>query len=386
MTPAARVQAAIDILDEVIAAAQGGGAAADTIIANWFRSRRFAGSKDRRAVRDLVYDVIRAFATPPSDGRAGLMGMLGPRPDLFDGSRYGPAAPAQGEGGELPGLLPGWMQAILPPHWAETAGERATLDLRVNRRRATREDILTLYPDAQAITGLDHALRLRTPRAVEGDTAWAAGLVDVQDAGSQWVVEACAAQPGETAIDLCAGAGGKALALAEAMVGEGRLIACDVNRERLARLGPRAARLGANMIETRLLDGGREADNLLDLAGAADLVLVDAPCSGSGTWRRNPEGRWRLTPDRLERLIALQSQILDLAARLVRPGGRLVYAVCSVIDGEGATQIARFLERQAGWRAVPPAIAAGEGRGDGRRLTPMRDETDGFFVASLARN
>ena len=138
-------------------------------------------------------------------------------------------------------------------------------------------------------------------------------------------------------------------------------------------------------IETRLLNPPHELDELADWRGQADLVLVDAPCSGSGTWRRNPEGRWRLTPERLDRLVALQQRLLDIAAELVRPGGRLVYAVCSLLSREGAGQIDRFLERRSSWISEETPIAAGRSDGAGRLLTPGHDGTDGFFVARLRR-
>jgi 16S rRNA (cytosine967-C5)-methyltransferase len=184
-------------------------------------------------------------------------------------------------------------------------------------------------------------------------------------------------------VDLCAGAGGKTLALAAAMANEGRLIACDVDRARLSRLAPRKARAGAEMIEELLLDAGHEDRVLGPLAGSADAVLVDAPCSGSGTWRRNPEARWRLTPDRLVRLTATQAHVLALAAPLVRSGGRLVYAVCSLLPDEGADRIAAFLADNAGWTAEK--LSLGRPSGAGVLLTPAREGTDGFFVASLIR-
>jgi 16S rRNA (cytosine967-C5)-methyltransferase len=162
------------------------------------------------------------------------------------------------------------------------------------------------------------------------------------------------------------------------------ILATDSNRARLARLEPRARRAGA-IIETRLLSPPHELETLADWRGAADLVLVDAPCSGSGTWRRNPEGRWRLMPERLDRLASLQLHLLDLAAELVKPGGHVVYAVCSLLSREGAGQIDRFLRDRSSWISEDPAIAAGRSDGAGRLLTPGHDRTDGFFVARLRR-
>jgi 16S rRNA (cytosine967-C5)-methyltransferase len=187
----------------------------------------------------------------------------------------------------------------------------------------------------------------------------------------------------ERIVDLCAGAGGKSLALAAAAP-RTHILATDTNRTRLSRLPERAARAGAK-IETRLLNSPNELAELADWHEGADLVLVDAPCSGSGTWRRNPEGRWRLTPDRLDRVIATQERLLDIGAELVRPGGRLIYAVCSLLSREGAGQIERFLQRHSSWISESPPIGGGRIDGQGRLLTPGHDRTDGFFVARLGR-
>jgi 16S rRNA (cytosine967-C5)-methyltransferase len=167
------------------------------------------------------------------------------------------------------------------------------------------------------------------------------------------------------------------------MEDRGTLLACDIDRARLSRLRPRAERAGVSVVETRLLNPGHELSMLADWAGQADGVLVDAPCSGTGTWRRNPEARWRITPDRLDRLAASQAHVLDVAAGLVRPGGDLVYIVCSLLDGEGREQVDGFLVRHAGWRAVMPDLPAGRSHGPGWRLDPANDATDGFFVARL---
>jgi 16S rRNA (cytosine967-C5)-methyltransferase len=206
----------------------------------------------------------------------------------------------------------------------------------------------------------------------------------VQDEGSQLLAAACQAAPGETAVDLCAGAGGKTLALAADMGNTGRIVASDTDRGRLTRMRPRLERAGVFTVEPRLLDPQREAGALEDLTGQADLVLVDAPCSGSGTWRRNPETRWRLTPKRLDQLLSLQAHLLDVAAPLVKPGGRLVYAVCSLLAREGRDQAAAFSAR-SGLRPQAIPLTAGRDAGTGRLLTPAADGTDGFFVACWSR-
>jgi 16S rRNA (cytosine967-C5)-methyltransferase len=391
VTPAARTQAAIELLDGIVTAAREGGAAADTLIARYFKTRRYAGARDRRAVRELVYRAIRRAGEIPQSGRAGLIGVAGGDPALaasFDGTAHGPAPIDAAEPVAPAGIAPAWLLQRLAGSLAESELpallERAPLDLRVNRLKTTRNDVLALLPEGAPTPLAPGGVRLPEGSNVEKLAAWAEGLVEVQDEGSQLVVRAARAAPGMTVIDLCAGAGGKSLALAAEMANQGRLIACDADRARLSRLAPRAERAGA-AIETRLLDGNNEAAALADLAGAADVVLVDAPCSGVGTWRRNPEARWRLTPQRIERLVRLQAHILDVAAPLVRPGGHLVHIVCSLLDEEGVGQVAAFLERNPGWRADPDAIAEGRRHGGGRRLTPAHDGTDGFFVARLQR-
>lgn len=393
MIPAARVQAAIDLLDEVVLSARDGGPAADTLIARYFKTRRYAGSKDRRAVRDLVYDAIRRAGERPESGRAAMLGLLQDQPDLaahFDGSPHGPAAIVEGEKPTNGRLVPRWIAPLLSDlidaRERTALLARAPLDVRVNRLKATRDEVAGMLSDAAVIDSLPDALRLPEGYPLEKSDAWDQGLVEVQDAGSQIIAATCAAQPGMTVVDLCAGAGGKTLALAAAMEGQGTLIAADTVRSRLQRLTPRAERAGAGFIETLLLDQGREGAALGSYEGKADIVLVDAPCSGTGTWRRNPEARWRLTPDRLTRLTVEQARILDIAAPLVRDGGRLVYAVCALTDREGRNQVDAFLKRHPGWTAVPVGGAVGRVWGMGQLLTPHHDGTDGFFLAVLEKS
>ena len=391
MTPAARVQAAIEILDLVIAAARDNGPAADKIIADWFRTRRFAGSSDRRAVRELAYGAIRHCGEVPQSGRTAMLALA--RNDaaltaLFDGSPHAPGPIAADEQQAKPGIAPHWLEATLAASEIDGGGaaallSRAPLDLRINTLKATRESLI--LPLEGESTAARNALRLPFGTPVEQWDAHQNGLIEIQDTASQLACEAVAARPGETVIDLCAGAGGKTLALAAAMENRGRIIACDIDRARLSRLEPRAARAGATIIETILLNPGGELAGLHEWLGKADAVIVDAPCSGSGTWRRNPEARWRLSAKQLEGYAKVQAQLLDIAAELVSPGGRLIYATCSLLDSEGADQIAQFLARHSHFRADPPLLAGGRPRGSGIRLTPFHDGTDGFFVARLLR-
>lgn len=383
MTPPARAQAAIEILDQVIAAARDDGPPADVLVTRYFKTRRYAGSKDRRAVRDLVFTAIRTCDQPAS-GRAALLAVEGAGA-WFDGSPHGPApiaeAPAECR------FVPEWIEPLLSPLVGRderpALAERAPLDLRVNAAKADRHTLLTAFPTAEPTPLSPWCLRLPPDTRVDDRQEFANGLIEVQDEGSQLIALACGARDGQRILDLCAGAGGKALAIAAAAPGAS-LLATDTNRQRLSQLAPRAERAGAE-IATRLLNPPGEADQLADWAGSVDCVLVDAPCSGSGTWRRNPEGRWRLTPERLERLVAAQSRLLDIAATMVRPGGVLVYAVCSLLSREGSGQIAAFRARHSSWIREDAPIEGGRDDGEGRLLTPAHDGTDGFFVARLRR-
>jgi 16S rRNA (cytosine967-C5)-methyltransferase len=392
MTPAARTQAAIDILDQVIDAAREGGAAGDTLIARYFATRRYAGSKDRRAVRELVYAAIRRAGEVPANGRAAMVGLA--REDeavaaTFDGSGHGPQPIGTDEEASKAGTAPAWIgkrfkASDIDPAEAAALVERAPLDLRVNALKEADPAILFADLGAERLPDLPDVLRLPSGTSIEASGAFRDGLIEVQDAGSQMVTLAAKAAPGMSVIDLCAGAGGKSLALAATMGNQGVILATDTDRGRLSRLPPRAERAGASIVETRLLDPNRETEALADWDSRADVVLIDAPCSGTGTWRRNPEARWRLTPARIDRLVDTQRRLLGIAALLVKPGGVLVYIVCSLLDEEGATQITRFLADHQGWTAEQP-IEFGRPRGDGRRLTPAHDGTDGFFVARLIR-
>ena len=387
MTPAARVQAAIELLDAVIAAARGQGAPADRLVADYFRTRRYAGSKDRRAVRELVYDAIRACGPVPANGRAAMLRLAELDPaltGLFDGSPHGPAPVVAGEQAAQGGIAPDWLTQALAASGvaadeAQALLDRAPLDLRVNTLKTDRATIA--LPLGGIALAAPQAVRFPAGTPVEQWDEYKEGLIEIQDLGSQLACTAVSARPGESVIDLCAGAGGKTLALAAAMENRGTLLACDTDKRRLGNLQPRAERAGAGMIETVLLDPGKELEPLATWQGKADSVLVDAPCSGTGTWRRNPEARWRLTPDSLKQLVALQARLLDLAATLVRPGGQLVYVTCSLVDAEGRDQADRFLAAHPGWSADSLALPAGRIHGQGIRLTPFHDGTDGFFIA-----
>lgn len=389
MTPAARLQAAIEILDLVIESAREDGPPADALVTRYFKTRRYAGSKDRKAVRELVFRAVRRTAERPESGRASILGLAADNPELLQlfGEPRGPEPLQEGEPASGEGIVPDWLVPELSPlvepgEWPALL-ERAPLDLRVNVARTKREAMLESFPEAEPTPLSPWGLRLPPDRRVDDSAAYRDGLVEIQDEGSQLIALACEPRTNQRILDLCAGAGGKALALVAAAPGA-TILATDSNRARLSKLAPRAQRAGAQ-IATRLVNPPRELEELEDWRGSADLVLVDAPCSGSGTWRRNPEARWRLTPDRLDRLARLQAHLLEIAAELVKPGGRLVYAVCSLFTREGAGQIASFLGSRSDWIGQDILVEAGRSAGDGRLLTPGHDATDGFFVARLAK-
>jgi len=392
MTPAARIQAAIEILDAIAAAARESGAPADAIFAEAMRQRRYAGSKDRRAIRALVYDAIRVVRSAPASGRAAMLALADVQPDmaaLFDGSPYGPAPIAADEARAEAGLAATALVELFDPLVGEEEAEamlaRAPLDLRANRLKATQGDLAALFPDGEAIAGLVDGWRLPSETAAVQDPAYAAGQFEVQDAASQYASIALGAAAEMRIVDLCAGAGGKTLAIASATGDAADILACDTNRARLQQLPPRAERAGASRIETRLLNPGKEIEMLTEWTGSADRVFVDAPCSGSGTWRRSPELRWRLTPSRLERHLADQAKLIEIGAQMVAPGGKLLYAVCSIIAREGRAQVDDFLTRNPGWTADGGILPEGVGRaaGSGFLLTPGHDGCDGFFLARL---
>lgn len=384
MTPAARLSAAISILDRILA-----GAPAEQALTNWARASRFAGSGDRNAIRDLVFDAIRcrrSFAAlgGAETGRGLILGGLraaglDPAP-LFTGAGHAPAPLTEADTGQPPeGAaaldLPDWLlpdlQASLGADFAASAEalrHRAPVFLRVNTARTTpaaacaalADEGITAEPHPLAATAL---LVTGNARKVQASTAYTSGLVELQDAASQAVIAALPLSNGMKVLDYCAGGGGKSLAMAAAA--KLALYAHDADPRRMRDLPDRAKRAGARVTLIETADLSRQAP--------FDLVLTDVPCSGSGSWRRAPEAKWQLTRARLDALCAIQAEILQNAARLVRPGGWLGYATCSLLQAENGARIDRFCAETAGWREVSR-----------RSLTPQ-DGGDGFFIAVLQR-
>ncbi len=335
----------------------------------------------------------------------------------FDGGPYRPAPLSGDENawlGALAGAVladadqPAWVRGNYPD-WLTTElaasfGSRlalemaamnqpATVDLRVNALKATRDEACAALAaegiEAEPTTLSPIGLRLAGRRTLPALDAFRRGLVEVQDEGSQIVALLTDARPGQSVADYCAGGGGKSLALAAAMENRGRLVACDIGERRFGDIAKRCKRAGAAIVETQIM--AEEGDDGLD-AGSFDRVLVDVPCSGAGAWRRNPDAKWRLGPDELAEHPARQARILDRAARLVAPGGRLVYATCSILASENAPRIDQFLSANPGFTLLPAAdiwsgIVDRPMPSDGAclTLTPARDGTDGFFAAIMER-
>ncbi len=389
MTPAARLSAAIDLLDAVIA-----GEPAERALTRWARASRFAGSKDRAAVRDLVFDGLRrrrslAWRGGAETGRGIVLAQAAEEGADFDalctGTGFDPAPLSADEHARLtatpaaapdpvrldyPDFLDADLRASLGPDFEPVLGAmqmRAPVDLRVNTLKTTPgAAIVALARDGVGTAPhplAPNALRVvENPRALAASRAYTQGMVELQDVSSQLVATLAGAKPGMTVLDYCAGGGGKALALAAAMEGRGPLLAWDVNPRRMADLPERARRAGAAV---RIL-GPFELDAL---GPACDVVLVDAPCSGTGAWRRKPDGKWRVTSAEIAAFPPLQDAILDAAAAHAKPGGVLVYATCSLLAAENEGRAAAFAARHPDWRAEPS-----------RRLSPI-DCGDGFFIA-----
>ncbi|HEX4185222.1 MAG TPA: RsmB/NOP family class I SAM-dependent RNA methyltransferase [Stellaceae bacterium] len=432
MTPGAQVAAAIDIL----AVIDRGERPADDVAADYFRRRRYIGAKDRAHIAGHVYIVLRHrpaldwwIARHPVEicprGRllTALVLIEGWRPEVVamccDGDRFRPAPLTEAERRLVHGLathtlrhpempravgndLPDWLEPYLERVFGEglerevaALNAPAAIDLRVNLLKADRETASCALTaegiSAEPTPWSPVGLRLAERVPLGGLSAFKEGLVEVQDEGSQITALLADARPGMRVVDFCAGAGGKTLALAAGMANRGKLVACDVSAHRLDRAVRRLRRAGVGNAERRVLTSERDKW-VKRHAGGFDRVLVDAPCLGTGTWRRNPGDKWRLTPENLADLVVRQQEILRSAARLVRPGGRLVYATCSVLREEDEAQAEAFLAAASEFSVVPAAHAWSEtigGRSPGGerylRLTPARHGTDGFFVAIFER-
>ncbi|WP_036282248.1 RsmB/NOP family class I SAM-dependent RNA methyltransferase [Methylocystis sp. ATCC 49242] len=429
MTPAAHVSAAIEILDVL---ARRRRPVADAL-KEWGVSHRFAGSKDRAAIASLVFDALRKAASAShvmgaDTPRAQMLGALREARGmdaaaisaLCTGERHAPPPLSDDERARLEsatladapdhvrGDYPEWLADRFASAFGSRAAEegaalaaRAPVDLRVNILKGSRDQALEklahLSPAPTPLSPIGLRIEVGQGRgpALTAETAYVKGFVEPQDEASQLASLLCAASPGEQVLDLCAGGGGKALALAGQMHNRGQLYAYDSDGRRLMPIHERLERAGARNIQVRAPRG--KADVLADLEGRCDLVLIDAPCTGTGTWRRHPDAKWRLAPGALELRLKEQATLLEQAVRFVKPGGRLAYVTCSVLLEEDEEQIAVFLGSHSDFMALSGAeMAENAGlpelaryaspHGPGLRLSPATSGTDGFYVALLQRS
>jgi len=431
MTPAARLSAAIEALADLEARRR---PAADAL-KDWGLAHRFAGSGDRAAIAGLVYDALRrkasaAWLMGEDSPRATLLGMLrlerglgiAAIEKLADGGRFAPEPLTEAEQARLrdgtlrdaPPPVAGDYPEWLDPHLARVFGaergeegaalaRRAPIDLRVNTIKANRDKTaealrhLNVVPSRWSPVGLRINVAADSKNlAIHSEPAFLAGLIEVQDEGSQLAALLTGAKPGQQVIDLCAGAGGKTLALSALMKKKGQIYATDLDKRRLAPIHKRLERAGARNVQVHTPTG--KEDLLADRHGTADLVLIDAPCTGTGTWRRNPDAKWRIRPGALEVRLKEQAAVLDRAAPLVKPGGRIAYVTCSLLAEENGDQVRGFVERHPGFAVATPAeLLAPLGEralifrqavlmtAEGLQMTPRRTDTDGFFVSVLVR-
>ena len=431
MTPGARLAAAIEVLTDIGARRR---PAADTL-KDWGLSHRFAGSGDRAGIAGLVYDALRrrassAYLMGEDTPRATALGMLvrerGLDPDavarLADGAGYAPPPLTDAERARLAatdlagapphvrGDYPEWLDPYLARVFGDERAEegaalssRAPLDLRANTLKATRDEaaksLADLAPEPTRWSPQGLRIKLRADAkspAVHAEFAYLKGLIEIQDEGSQLAALLAGAKPGEQVLDLCAGGGGKTLALAAIMENKGQIYATDDDKRRLAPIHDRLERSGARNVQIRAPKS--VGNELADLEGKIDLVLIDAPCTGIGAWRRNPDAKWRVRPGALEVRIKEQAETLERAVPLVKAGGRIAYVTCSVLDEENGAQIRNFVGRNSDFSVEKPAGVAnalGERAymfakaalmsDEGLLMTPRRTDTDGFFVSLLRR-
>jgi 16S rRNA (cytosine967-C5)-methyltransferase len=432
MTPSGRLAAAIEIFAEIEARRR----PAVDVLKDWGLSHRFAGSSDRAAIAGLVYDALRrkassAWLMGETTARAALLGMLVRERSLdaaeigalCTGVRHAPppltdherTALGSGTIVDAPVAAQGDYPEWLEPHLTRAFGDeraaegaalasRAPLDLRVNTLIAEREDVLPklAHLHAEPARWSPNGLRIRLAAdakspAIHAEPLYIKGAIEIQDEGSQLAALLADAKPGQQVIDLAAGAGGKTLALAAAMGNRGQLYATDIDKRQLAPIHERIARAEARNVQVRTPAGA--TDVLADLAGRADLVLIDAPCTGTGTWRRNPDAKWRIRPGALAERLKQQAALLDRAIGLVKAGGRIAYITCSVLTEENGDQVRAFLARHADFSVEKPvdvAQALGERAylfahaalisDEGLLMTPRRTDTDGFFVSLMRRS
>ncbi|MXV44232.1 class I SAM-dependent methyltransferase [Saccharibacter sp. 17.LH.SD] len=433
MTPAARLSGAIDLLCAIQNAPH---RPADAVANSFFRERRYIGGGDRRAISNITWDVLRSWRRLHWHLRADVKERhsdVSPRllcggmvlfsgkslrdvQELFSGERYAPSVLTQREIVMLQGLegealtverqplavrleIPDWIMPYLQADFGDRLEEEMaallespSLDLRVNLLKSSRAGAMKALQregfDVEETRYSPWGMRLEGRQPVTSSQTFRDGVVEIQDEGSQLIAAAIGAQPGQRILDYCAGAGGKTLALAMTMENRGQIVACDVSRVRLDGAVKRLRRAGVHNVMRHLLVSGDKWAKRREKS--FDTVLVDAPCSGTGTWRRNPDARLRLTEQDIQELCVKQAHIIEIAARLVRPGGRLIYATCSLLSVENYKQVSAFLEKHPDYQWLSPeqgsALLPEALRQKAHfALTPYQHGTDGFFVSILQK-
>jgi 16S rRNA (cytosine967-C5)-methyltransferase len=393
---------------------------ADGVLSAYFREQKVLGARDRAFIAETVYAVLRRKRSlsrvigQPVTPRRLILAQLVRHAGLSQRALEGLLE--TGEADWLTRLksepepelslaeqadLPDWLVDMLTPHMsgdkllelARSLNTGAPLDLRVNPLKASRDAVLEQLKadgyegEAGKISPL--SIRLRSKPALTRYALYQQGQIEVQDEGSQLLAYLVAPKRGEMVVDFCAGAGGKTLLLGALMRSTGRLYAFDVSEKRLARLRPRVARAGLSNVHPVCISSENDV-RVKRLAGKIDRVLVDAPCSGLGTLRRNPDLKWRQTAEGVAELVRKQQDILSGAARLVKPGGRLVYATCSILPQENEEVVAAFLAAHEDFRQIPATRVLGQQQialdtGDALRLSPQQHDTDGFYAVVLER-
>jgi len=430
MTPSARLSAAIEILDDIATRRR----PANDVLKDWGLSHRFAGSGDRAGISALVHDALRrrasaGFIMGSESSRSVLLGTLrlsrglddNAISALCDGSRFAPqplsdderlaltSATLDGAPAWVAGDYPEWLDSEFQTAFGESRVEelsalasRAPVDIRINTLKAEPAVVLEQLSHMNAKTadfspvGL-RILPLEDGRAVsvQSEPAFQKGAYEIQDEGSQLAAQLAAPDPGMQIIDLCAGGGGKTLALAALMDNRGQIFATDNDKRRLAPIFDRMTRAGVRNVQVRS-PKGKEDEPLEGLEGHIDLVVVDAPCTGTGTWRRNPDAKWRVRPNALEDRIKEQAEVLDRASKYIKIGGRIAYITCSLLPRENDGAVIGFLDRHSDFEVIEPASVAEHAglealasfvspKGFGLQLTPKRTGTDGFYISILTK-
>ncbi|MEZ5756852.1 MAG: RsmB/NOP family class I SAM-dependent RNA methyltransferase [Emcibacteraceae bacterium] len=412
MLPSARIEAVIDLTAQVAHSLKENGSSADVIVRQFFSARRYAGSKDRRKITDLLYEIIRrwGYLADISDNNPRLMVIAALKQldddpiKYFTGETHAPEKLNDEEIKLLENLppvkeehhrlnYPKWLEAALKERFGakfreeiSALNERAPLTLRIARN----SEKIIAFLDEKNIAyrrGIhsNSALIIEEQQQIRDWPIYRNGLVEIQDEAAQLAVKYVELKPGQQVMDLCAGAGGKALAAAGYMKNKGQIYAFDIHESRLKELKVRAKRAKQHIFQSFVLTPKNRHEKLAEFKEKMDRVILDVPCSGTGTWRRNPESKWRITPELLEDYINTQAALLEEAWQAVKPGGRVAYMTCSILKSENEDQVEAFLKKHDDAALIPIRKNGIEQLEGTLQLSPYSRGTDGFFVAILEK-